>query len=150
VVSGAGAGRGAARLVLATTALTGYAVVAVAVPTHLGLTHAVPVGARWWLLPVVAAGLAVFLAGAERLAAGRGWARAAVFGVVTVVLTAAALAGAAPGFVVLVAPVFVVLLVWQALWAALLCRLAAPRPLVTAVGAALLAWPLATALPLAG
>ena len=41
---------------------------AVAVPVHLGFTHAVPVGARWWLLPVVA--LAVFVASARGRAGG--------------------------------------------------------------------------------
>ncbi|MEU4717150.1 hypothetical protein AB0F73_26345 [Micromonospora purpureochromogenes] len=56
--------------------------------------------------------------------------------------------GLAPGFVLLVVPLFAVLVGWQAAWAAVLRRAGAPRWLPALVGAALLAWPMATTLPL--
>ena len=40
---------GRLRLAVATPLLIGYAATTIAVPTHLGLTHTVPVGARWWV-----------------------------------------------------------------------------------------------------
>ncbi|MGN9808334.1 dienelactone hydrolase family protein [Micromonospora sp. BQ11] len=139
---------GRARSVVAAVLLTGYAVLAVAVPIHLGLTSALPVGARWWLLPVVAIGSLVFLAGAERVSGGR-TARHAVVGVIAVLaLTASAVAGLAPGFVLLVVPLFALLVVWQVAWAAVLRRAGAPSWLPPVVGAALLGWPVATTLPL--
>src|SRR4029079_5267130 len=48
-----------ARLALATPVLIGYAAAAIAVPLQLGLTHAIPVGPRWWLLAIVWAGFAL-------------------------------------------------------------------------------------------
>ena len=68
-----GRARYRARVAVAAAVLIAYAVAAIVVPTHLGFTHAVPVGARWWLLPVVVACVALFLLGAERLAAGSPW-----------------------------------------------------------------------------
>ncbi|MEH0981023.1 alpha/beta hydrolase [Micromonospora sp. CPCC 205556] len=143
-----GGGRGPVPAPVAAVVLTGYAVTAVAVPMHLGLTSALPVGARWWLLPVVALGALVFLAGAERATGGRSWWYAAVGGIAVLALTAAAVVGLAPGFVLLVVPLFAVLMGWQAAWAAVLRRSGAPRWLPALVGAALLAWPVATTLPL--
>ncbi|WP_422752985.1 dienelactone hydrolase family protein [Micromonospora sp. WMMD708] len=141
-------GRTPLRPVVAALLLTGYAVVAVAVPIHLGLTWALPVGARWWLLPVVTVGCLVFLAGAELLTQGRSWRYAAVGALAVPALGGAAVVGLAPGFVLLVVPLFVVLLGWQAAWAAVLRRAGAPRWAPAVVGAVLLAWPVATALPL--
>ncbi|MEU7958220.1 dienelactone hydrolase family protein [Micromonospora humida] len=141
-------GRTPLRPVVAALLLTGYAVAAVAVPIHLGLTWALPVGARWWLLPVVTVGCLVFLAGAELLTQGRSWRYAAVGALAVPALGGAAVVGLAPGFVLLVVPLFVVLLGWQAAWAAVLRRAGAPRWAPAVVGALLVAWPLATALPL--
>ncbi|SCE67290.1 alpha/beta fold hydrolase [Micromonospora mirobrigensis] len=127
----------------------GYALLSVAVPIHLGFTAAWPVGARWWLLPVVAAGCLVFLFGAERVAAGRSGRYAAVLALTVLVLAGAAVAGLAPGFVLLVVPLFAVLAGWAAAWAAVLRRAGAPGWLPAVVGTVLLAWPIATTLPLA-
>ncbi|MEV4478923.1 alpha/beta fold hydrolase [Micromonospora coxensis] len=134
--------------VVAGLLLTGYAVGAVAVPIHLGLTSALPVGARWWLLPLVAAGCLAFLTGAELVTGGRSLRYAAVGASAVLALTGAAVAGLAPGFVLLVVPLFAVLVAWQAAWAAVLRRAGAPRWLPALVGAVLLAWPVATTLPL--
>ncbi|SCG68974.1 alpha/beta hydrolase [Micromonospora coxensis] len=136
------------RAVVAGLVLTGYAVGAVAVPIHLGLTSALPVGARWWLLPLVAAGCLVFLTGAELVTGGRSRRYAAVGASAVLALTGAAVVGLAPGFVLLVVPLFAVLVAWQAAWAAVLRRAGAPRWLPALVGAVLLAWPVATTLPL--
>jgi len=126
-----------------------YAVAAVAVPIHLALTHAVPVGDRWWLLPVVTLCCAVFLFGAETASGGRIGRHALMLALAAGGLMAAAMVGVAPGFVVLVVPLLVVLLAWQAAWAAVLRRRGAPAWLIAVLGAVVLAWPLATALPVA-
>ncbi|MFC4021434.1 hypothetical protein ACFOW4_26320 [Micromonospora sp. GCM10011542] len=128
--------------------LGGYAVLAVALPIHLGLTSALPVGARWWLLPVVVAACLVFLLGVELVAAGRAGRHLLVAAVAVLALTSSALVGLAPGFVLLVVPLFALLLGWQAVWAAVLRRHAAPRWLPAVVGAVLVGWPIATTLPL--
>ncbi|CCH16417.1 dienelactone hydrolase family protein [Micromonospora lupini] len=141
-------GRAPAGAVGAALALTAYAVVAVALPIHLGLTSALPVGARWWLLPLVVAACLLFLLGVELVAAGRTWRRLLVVAVTVLVLSTSAVVGVAPGFVLLVVPLFAVLLGWHVLWAAVLRRYAAPRWLPALVGAALLGWPIATTLPL--
>ncbi|MFI7216519.1 dienelactone hydrolase family protein [Micromonospora maritima] len=130
-------------------ALVGYAVLAVALPLHLGFTSATPVGSRWWLLPLVLLCCLVFLLGAELVTDGRGGRYAAVGGIGVVVLAAAAVTGLAPGFVLLVVPLFAALVAWQAAWAGVLRRRGAPWWLPALVGAVLLAWPIATTLPLA-
>ncbi|MET8551886.1 alpha/beta fold hydrolase [Micromonospora zamorensis] len=140
--------RATARTAVATLALTGYAVLAVALPIHLGLTSALPVGARWWLLPLVAGACLLFLLGVELVAAGRTGRHLLVVAVTVVVLTASTLVGLAPGFVVLVVPLFALLLGWQAAWATVLRRYAGPRWLPAVLGAALVGWPIATTLPL--
>jgi dienelactone hydrolase len=137
-----------ARTTGAALALTAYAILAVALPIHLGLTSAWPVGARWWLLPLVLGACLLFLLGVELVAAGRTWRRLLVVAVTVVVLSTAAVVGLAPGFVLLVVPLFAVLLGWHVLWAAVLRRYAPPRWLRAVVGAALLGWPIATTLPL--
>jgi dienelactone hydrolase len=136
------------RTTVAALALAAYAILAVALPIHLGLTSAWPVGARWWLLPVVLGACLLFLLGVELVAAGRTWRRLLVVAVAVVVLSTAAVVGLAPGFVLLVVPLFAVLLGWYVLWAAVLRRYATPRWLPALVGAALLGWPIATTLPL--
>ncbi|QLQ39661.1 alpha/beta hydrolase [Micromonospora robiginosa] len=145
----AGATVGPSRAVVPAVVLLGYAALAVALPLHLGFTSAAPVGARWWLLPLVAFCCLVFLLGAELVAEGRGGRYAAVGGIAVVVLAGAAVTGLAPGFVLLVVPLFAALVAWQAAWAGVLRRRGASRWLPAAVGAVLLAWPIATTLPLA-
>ncbi|WP_422745796.1 alpha/beta fold hydrolase [Micromonospora sp. WMMD754] len=139
----------AGRAVGVAAALVGYAVLAVALPLHLGFTSATPVGARWWLLPVVLLCCLAFLLGAELVADGRGGRYAVVGGLGVVVLAAAAVTGLAPGFVLLVVPLFAALVAWQVAWAGVLRRRGAPWWLPPLVGAVLLAWPIATTLPLA-
>ncbi|MET8308219.1 alpha/beta fold hydrolase [Micromonospora sp. NPDC005173] len=140
--------RAPARTAVAALVLTGYAVLAVALPIHLGLTSALPVGARWWLLPLVAGACLRFLLGVELVAAGRTGRHLLVVAVTVLVLTASALVGLAPGFVLLVVPLFALLLGWQAAWATVLRRYGGPRWLPAALGAALVGWPIATTLPL--
>ncbi|MGV9211631.1 alpha/beta hydrolase [Micromonospora sp. RB23] len=141
-------GRTPARTTGAALALAAYAVLAVALPIHLGLTSARPVGARWWLLPLVMVACLLFLLAVELVASGRTWRRLLVVAVTVVVLSTSAVVGLAPGFVLLVVPLFAVLLGWHVLWAAVLGRYASPRWLPALVGAALLGWPIATTLPL--
>ncbi|MET8067752.1 dienelactone hydrolase, partial [Micromonospora sp. NPDC005313] len=140
---------GGVRSAVVAAVLLGYAVLAVALPLHLGLTSTVPVGARWWLLPLVTLCCLVFLLGAERLTDGHGLGYAAAGGIAVLVLAGAALIGLAPGFVLLVVPLFAALVAWQAAWAEVLRRRAAPWWLAPLLGAVLLAWPMATTLPLA-
>ena len=90
----------------------------------------------------------LFLLGVELVAAGRTWRHLLVVAVTVVVLSVSAVVGLAPGFVLLVVPLFALLLGWHAVWAAVLRRYAAPPWLSAVVGAALLGWPIATTLPL--
>jgi dienelactone hydrolase len=141
---------GRLRLLVATPVLIGYAATTIAVPMHLGLTHAMPVGVRWWLLVLVWAGFAVLAYAAERVTAGRSLGVLAVSAVVVLALTGAAVVGLTSGFVLLVVPLLAVLLLWQAGWSALLHRFATPSWLIALVGSLLVAWPIATALPVIG
>jgi dienelactone hydrolase len=140
---------GGRRLAFAAPILIGYAAVTIAVPLHLGLTHAVPVGNRWWLLPIMWGGFALLAYAGDRLAAGNVLGLLTVSAVAVAVLTGAAVAGLTFGFVLLIVPLLAVLLLWQAVWAAMLSGFAAPRRLVAAVSSLIVAWPLSTALPLA-
>jgi hypothetical protein len=128
--------------------LAAYAAASVAVPVHLGFTNAVPVGPRWWLLPVVAAAAFVLLLGVELVAAGRRVVRAALLGLTATSLGAAAVLGTGPGFVLLVLPLLVLLFAWHLGWSAVLTGRAAPAWLRALPGALLVAWPIATTLPL--
>jgi dienelactone hydrolase len=144
--------------------LVAYAAAAIAVPTHLGLTHAVPVGARWWLIPVLWAGFALLAYGTERsVARGAGTPAGAgraigrhtvgvlgVSAIVVVALTGAAATGLTHGFVLLAVPPLVLLFGWQALWSAMLNRLGTPTWVIALTGSVVVAWPLGTALPLVG
>lgn len=138
---------GGLRLAVATPVLIGYAAVTIAVPLQLGVTHAVPNGARWWLLAFAWAGFAVLAYGAEQVASGNSLGVLAVSAVATIALTCAAVVGLTSSFLVLVVPLVAALLLWQAIWSAVLHRFAAPRWLISLVGSLVVAWPLATALP---
>ncbi|MCO8269376.1 alpha/beta fold hydrolase [Actinoplanes sp. TRM 88003] len=120
-----------------------YAGAAIAVPLHLGFTHAVPVGARWWVLLALWAGFAV-------LAHFGGSVRGDLIGAVLAVvgLTLAAAVGWAPGFILLVVPLLGVLLVISAGLSAVLRARQAPGWAVALTGSLLVAWPVATTLPL--
>lgn len=132
---------GRRRQIAGAPVLVGYAAVAVAVPLHLGLTHALPVGPRWWLLLCVWAGFAV-------LALAAGPDVLLVSAVAVIAMTAAALAGLTSTFLLLVVPLLAALLVWQAAWAAILRRTATPPWLIAMAGSLVVAWPIATTLPL--
>jgi hypothetical protein len=67
-----------------------------------------------------------------------------------VALTGAAVVGLTFGFVLLIVPLLAVLLLWQAVWSAVLHRFSAPAWLIALVGSLVVAWPLATALPITG
>jgi len=141
---------GRVRLAVAAPVLIGYAAVTIAVPLQLGLTNAVPVGARWWLLAVVWAGFAVLAYAADCVAGANGIGVLSVSAVAVATMTCAAIVGLAPGFLLLVVPLFAVLLLWQAIWSAVLHRFSAPTWLISLVGSLLVAWPIATALPVIG
>jgi hypothetical protein len=130
--------------------LIGYAVAAIALPMSLGLTHAVPVGPRWWLLPLIWAAFALPASGAERLTGGNALGVLLVSAVVLAGLAGAAIVGLTDGFVLLVVPPLALLFVWQALWSAVLNRFAAPPWLTALTGSIVVAWPIAIALPLLG
>ena len=140
--------RSARRLGVAAPLLVAYAGAAIAVPLHLGVAQAVPVGPRWWLLLLIWAGFAVLAFGAELLTARSGVGLLAVSAVATIVLTAAAVAGLTSGFVLLVVPLLAALMAWQALWSGMLYAHDAPAWLVAPVGALVVAWPVAVTLPL--
>ena len=141
---------GGLRLAVAAPALIGYAAATIAVPLHLGLTNAVPVGVRWWLLAAVWAGFAVLAYAAECVAGGNSFGVLAVSAVAVIAMTCAAIVGLASGFLLLVVPLFAVLLLWQAIWSAVLHRFSAPTWLISLAGSLLVAWPIATALPVIG
>jgi hypothetical protein len=130
--------------------LIGYAVAAIALPLSLGLTHAVPVGPRCWLLPLIWAGFALLAYGAERVTGGNGLGVLLVSAVVLAGLGGAAIVGLTDGFVLLVVPPLALLFVWQTLWSATLNRFAAPPWLTALTGSVVVAWPIAIALPLLG
>jgi hypothetical protein len=120
------------------------------VPLHLGLTHTVPVGDRWWLLPVVWAGFALLALAGDRLAAGDALGRLTVSAVAVAALTGAATVGLTFGFVLLIVPLLAILLLCQAAWAAALSGFGAPPWLIAVVSSLIVAWPVAAALPLSG
>jgi dienelactone hydrolase len=141
---------GRLRLAVATPTLIGYAAVTIAVPLHLGLTNAIPVGARWWLLAVVWAAFAVLAYAAECVAGGNSLGVLAVSAVAVIGLTGAAIIGLTSSFLLLIVPLLAVLLLWQAIWSAVLHRFSAPAWLISLVGSLVVAWPIATALPVVG
>jgi hypothetical protein len=96
------------------------------------------------------AGFAVLAYAAERVTAGNSFGVLAVSAVAVVALTSAAVVGLTFGFVLLIVPLLAVLLLWQAIWSAVLHRFSAPAWLIALVGSLVVAWPLATALPIIG
>jgi hypothetical protein len=141
---------GRLRPAIAAPLLIGYAAATIAVPLQLGLTNAVPVGARWWLLACVWAGFAVLAYAAERVTDGNSAGVLAVSAVAVFALAGAAVVGLASSFLVLIVPLLAILLLWQAIWSAVLHRFAAPAWLIALVGSLIVAWPIATALPVIG
>ncbi|GLY03761.1 alpha/beta hydrolase [Actinoplanes sp. NBRC 101535] len=125
-----------------------YAILAAGAPVHFGLTHAWPVGPRWWLLPIVWAGFALLAYGAELSADDNPLLLLPIAAVVVVVLVAAAAVNLTSGFVALIVAPMIALLIWQALWSVVLRRFATPTWLIALTGSAVVAWPLAVALPL--
>ncbi|HEX6871160.1 MAG TPA: alpha/beta fold hydrolase [Micromonosporaceae bacterium] len=136
------------RTVVASALLTGYSAAAIAVPMHTGFTSAVPSGPRWWLLPIVVVSAGALLLGAEL------GARRLPLGVSAILLAAVAatfvatMVGTAPGFILLVLPLLVVLFAWHVAWSAWLRRVGAPVWSAVLVGAVVIGWPIATTLPL--
>jgi len=141
---------GRLRLAVAAPVLICYAAATITIPLQFGLTNAVPVGARWWLLAVVWAGSAVLAYAAECVAGGNSFGVLTVSAVSVLAMTCAAIVGVAPGFLLLVVPLLAVLMLWQAIWSAVLHRFSAPTWLISLVGSLLVAWPIATALPVIG
>lgn len=135
------------RLAFAAPILLGYAALTIALPLNLGLTYALPTGDRRWLLPIVAASFALLAYAGDRLSAGNPLGLLAVSAIAVAALTGAAVVGLVSGFVVLIVPPLAVLLLVQAVWAAILHTFAAPRWLIAAMGAVLVAWPITAALP---
>ncbi|WP_430790669.1 dienelactone hydrolase family protein [Actinoplanes sp. G11-F43] len=131
-------------------AVVPYSVLGIGVPVHLGLTHALLAGSRWWLLVVVWAAFALLAYGAERISGGAPSSLLAVAGSFTVVLAAAAVAGLTHGFVTLVLVPLTGLLLWQVWWSAILNRFAAPAWLIAVTGSVVVTWPLLVTLPLTG
>lgn len=110
-------------------AVTCYAVLAIGVPIGSGLAEPVPHGPRWWWAPLVVGGCAMACCAAELLTlrlrgARRDVVRAAVLGTALLGILAAAIAGFLPSFVLLVAPLLGVLLLWHLAWTAVLARTA--------------------------
>ena len=143
-------GLGRWRLIVAGTVLIPYSAATIVIPLQLALTHAVPVGKRWWLAVFVWVGLAVLAYAAERTAAGNRLGVLAVSAVAVVALTAAAIVGLTSSFVLLVVPLLAVLMLGQAIWSDVLHRFSAPAGLIAVVGSLLVAWPVAVALPVIG
>ena len=138
---------GFARSLVGGVVLTGYAAATVAVPSHLGFTDSAPIPQRWWLLAVAGVGAAgVFLA-AELLGGRTVRGHALVLAVATLALLALTMTGLGPGFTLLVLPLLVALFVIQGGFAAILRRAGAPAWVAATVGAALLAWPVASTMP---
>jgi hypothetical protein len=136
------------RLSLSSLIFFGYPIIAIAIPIHFGLTHALPSGPRWLLLPAMVVAFALLGLGTIALTGGRLRRVLAVFACAAVVLTLAAILGAAPGFILLIVPLVVLLLGWQAIWTAALAGAGAPVWLIAVACAILPAWPTATAMPL--
>jgi dienelactone hydrolase len=146
-------GRPGPRTVAAAVVLVVLTAVSFAVPAHLGWAHAVPVGPRAWVLLPVTVCAALYCLGVEALCTGHdrrtaigihAWtAMGALAG-----LGVAVAVGVVSSYVLLVAPLIAGLLVWQGVQAAALRELSAPAWVTAAVGGVLLAWPLATTMPI--
>jgi dienelactone hydrolase len=130
-----------------------WTVMSFAVPAQMGWAHAVPVGPRAWALVPITACAAAFFGGVEVLCDGYGRLAATMIHAWTAAgalagLCLAVLIGAAPPFVLLVAPLLAALLIWQGVQAAALRATQAPAWLTAIVGGVLLAWPIAVTMPI--
>lgn len=134
------------RTAIAAPLLVTYACVAIALPIHMGLTNALPSGQRWWLLPVVIGSMAVLLLGVELVGTWL-WLRACLLGLTVFALLVGAAIGSAPGFILLVVPLLGVLFAWHLAWSVVLSHRGAPAWLRAVVGAVIVGWPIAAALP---
>ncbi|GAA3454571.1 alpha/beta hydrolase family protein [Dactylosporangium matsuzakiense] len=121
------------------------ALAAVVVPVHFGLTDVAPHGPDWWVVGLLAVAVAGLLAGAHALF-GPPWSYAAVL-ILCLPLPVASLAGVAPGFLAIISPLVMVLIVLHFAVSA-----AAGRPWwrTVAAGALTVAWPVAVVLPVLG
>ncbi|GAA0335474.1 alpha/beta fold hydrolase [Actinoallomurus spadix] len=154
-LAGRTAGRNPRRraTIVAAVVLVVWTVLSFAVPAQLGWAHAVPVGPRGWALIPITACAALFFRGVEALCAGYGRRAATAIhawttGGALAGLCLAVFLGAAPPFVLLVAPLLAALLVWQGVQAAALRAVRAPAWLTAVVGGVLLAWPIAVTMPI--
>ncbi|WP_433064828.1 alpha/beta hydrolase family protein [Dactylosporangium sp. CS-033363] len=126
---------GAALLAVATLA-------AVVLPVHIGLTDVAPHGPDWWVVAVLALAVAALLAGAHALLPPP-WSYGAVLAL-CLPMPAASLIGAAPGFLALISPLIMVLVV---LHLAVCAAAGRPWSRTIAAGALTIAWPVAVVLP---
>jgi poly(3-hydroxybutyrate) depolymerase len=126
-------------------AVTGGA--AVLVPVHLGLTSMVPHGAaRSGLVAALALATALLLHGAHAVVR-LPWA-AAILAVAGLPIPVAALVGLAPGFLLVVSPLIAALFTVYLALAAAAHRAGLPAWCAIPAGAVVVAWPIATTLPL--
>ncbi|WP_255658701.1 dienelactone hydrolase family protein [Actinoplanes sp. L3-i22] len=130
--------------------LVPYAIVAITLPLQWGMTHMLPAGHRWWLIPIVWAAFALFAYATELVAGGNALGVLTACAVLVIVLVAAAVVGLTHGFVLLAVVPLAGLMVWQSLWSAILNRFAAPAWAIALVGSVVVIWPLTAALPLVG
>lgn len=131
-------------------AAAGFAAAGVAMvvlPIHAGLTSAVPYGPHRWLVAWLALATALLLASAHALA-GPPWS-VGVLAAVLVPVPVAAAVGLAPAFLALVAPLIAGLLAVHLLVAGLAWRSGTPWWRTVPAGALMIAFPVATALPIA-
>ncbi|UWZ58723.1 alpha/beta fold hydrolase [Dactylosporangium aurantiacum] len=129
---------GAALLAVVTLAV-------VVLPVHVGLTDVVPHGPDWWVIAVLALAVGALLAGAHALLPTP-WDSGAVLAL-CLPMPVASLIGAAPGFLALISPLIMVLIVLH-----LAVYAAAGRPWWQTIpaGALTVAWPVAVVLPVLG
>jgi len=136
------------RSIVTGAVLGGYGALTVALPSHVGLTYSIPVPQRWWLVAAFGLCAGVLCYAAEEVGRRKVGTHALVLGLAAALVTGLAIVGIGPGFTLLVVPILVVLLVIQAGYAAILRRLGAASWVGAIVGATLLAWPVATSMPL--
>ena len=134
------------RPALATVALVGTGAGALVGPIQLGLTSVVPYGPRVWLTGILALAVAGLLVGAQTLSRPP-W---NVVGLVVVCLPLpfAAGVGLVPGFLVIVAPLVAALFLVHLGLAAIAWLTGTPLWRTIPAGAVMVAWPVASALPL--
>ncbi|WP_326557492.1 dienelactone hydrolase family protein [Micromonospora sp. NBC_01796] len=134
------------RAAAATIGLAVAGIAAVVVPVHLGLTSAVPYGSRWWLTVLLVLATAALLGGAHAVARPP-WS-IGVLAAVCLPVPVAAIVGLAPGFLTLVTPLIAGLLALYLLLAGVASLTGTPWFRTIPAGALLVAWPVATSLPI--